>query len=81
MIDPSCTLTVADLLDALKDGRVTPDTRLGYAISCQDGGIDGIVKLHYQRYEDGTRVLVFMQDHHGSSVVYDEVPVEAEDLT
>jgi hypothetical protein len=81
MIDPDCTLKVGDLLEALKDGRVTPDTKLGYAILGQDGGIDGIVKIHFQRYEDGTTLLIFAQDRHGSSVVYDEVPVEAEDLT
>jgi len=82
MIDTSCTLTVGDLLEALKAGRVTPDTCLGYAVrGFPSDGVESISAISFHKYEDGTRVLIFLNDVNSPQVARDVVPLEAEDLT
>lgn len=82
MINAEGTLTVGDLMEALKAGRVTLDTRLGYAVrGFPSDGVEAIVSISFHKYEDGTCVLVFLNDVNAPQVARDAVPLEAEDLT
>jgi hypothetical protein len=85
MINPDVTLKVSDLLEAIKDGCVRPDTPIGFAIESGAGGIENVSRLRYEVY-DGQGFFVLMSDRHAGCVAgYTEdgdisVPSEADDL-
>lgn len=57
MVNKGNTLTVAHLLKALADGRITPDMPIG-VVMCGDYQVLGVVSYKLHTYKDGTVVFV-----------------------
>ena len=57
MVNKGNTLTVAHLLKALSDGRISPDMPIGVVV-CGETRVLGVVAHELHTYKDGTVVFV-----------------------
>lgn len=60
MVNKDNTITVAELLSMLADGRVTPDMPLAIWDNAEES-VRGVIAVEIHTYKDGSKVLSFFR--------------------
>lgn len=69
MVNKDKTFTVAQLLQMLADGRITPDMPL-VTWDNEQGAVRGFSALEIHTYKDGTKALTFFEGEPCADIKY-----------